>query len=198
MKWLERAICALGGGVATASVLIWTGRLSVKIEGDVAANVLGATIGGLIAVGLAVVTARQERANAVAKEVETARVQHEAALLQSLRYVRAIRDCISRAEAMTVLTAAVLIGNIKKASDIAHIALQDPGLTDFPLRNATDQAMAIANRTAAAITNKRREYSAITGDAQIPEVDATCKAAVAELDQIISDFRNLRETPPTF
>jgi len=65
-----------------------------QLAGDFAANVAGATIGGMISIGLAVMMFAHERRVAARDAAALAASRREQAIQEALRYVRAIRDCV--------------------------------------------------------------------------------------------------------
>ena len=100
MRWLERLGFLVSGGVISAALLLAWGK--IELAGDFAAYVAGATIGGMISIGLAVMMFAHERRVATRDAAALATSLREQAIQEALRYVRAIRDCVIGAKAITI------------------------------------------------------------------------------------------------
>ena len=142
MRWMERicfagfgALLMLGGGVAAGSV---------TLGGDFLANVTGATIGGMISVGLAVMMFTYERKIAAKDAADSARRNWAAAIRESLRHIRAIREAVEAGRGITINNGDQLSEAIAQSAALTKRALEDVNLTDFHLRLAMEEAAKLA------------------------------------------------------
>jgi cytochrome P450 len=146
MRWLERLGFLVSGGGISAAILLALGK--IELAGDFAANVAGATIGGMISIGLAIRMFAHERRVAKRDAAALAASRREQAIREALRYVRAIRERVIGATAITINNCDRIITSLKEASAPARRALDDINLTDFPLRLAMADTARIGHQTA--------------------------------------------------
>lgn len=193
MRWFERLGFLVAGGVISATILLALGK--IEMAGDFAANVAGATIGGIISIGLAVMMFAHERRVATRDAVALAASQREQAIQEALRYVRAIRDCVIGAKAITINNCDRITTSLKDASALARRALDDVNLTDFPLRLAMADAARIGHQTAESLAQRVQTSSAQDANIHIAGTDGTIDHAEAHLTQLIDDYTRLRLLP---
>ena len=193
MIWLERTAFAVGGILLT-SLLFWkAGKLA--IAGDFAANAGGAAIGGMISVGLAVLMFQHER-KIVAKDmaINAAEQRHES-IRQSLRHIRAIRECVLGASEVTINSMDRVITSIKGASKLTESALADLNLTDFPLRLSMEDAAKIGHQTAAYLQSAMGAAGLQDATIPLPAAKDICETAIRSLDELMKDYVEIRKVP---
>lgn len=193
MRWLERLGCLVAGSVISAVILLALGK--IEMSGDFAANVAGATIGGMISIGLAVMMFAHERRVAARDAAALAASQREKAIQEALRYVRAIRDSVIGAKAITINNCDRITTSLKDASALAKRALDDVNLTDFPLRLAMADAARIGHQTAESLAHQVQTSGALDANIHIAGTDGTIDHAEAHLTQLIDDYSRLRLLP---
>jgi len=181
-----------------ASGLFWgLGRVSVslKLAGDFEANVAGAMIGGMISVSLAILMFRHERQAAKRDAAELARTQRSQAIREALRHVRAIRECVAASQGLTINNSSRLIGSLRKSCELTSKALENSNLTDFPLRLAMSDAVAIGADTAGRLEYDIRNTS--LSDANTISLGAAsfCGPALTSIDELIDDYTRIRTLP---
>ncbi|MDK2756136.1 MAG: hypothetical protein KYX66_05310 [Blastomonas fulva] len=193
MRWLERLGFLVAGAVISAVILLALGK--IEMAGDFAANVAGATIGGMISILLAVMMFAHERRVAARDAAALAASQREQAIQEALRYVRAIRDCVIGAKAITINNCDRITTSLKDASALAKRALDDVNLTDFPLRLAMADAARIGHQTAESLAQQVQSSGALDADIHIAGTDGTIDQAEVRLTQLIDDYSRLRMLP---
>lgn len=193
MRWLERLGFLVAGGVISAAILLALGE--IELAGDFAANVAGATMGGMISIGLAVMMFAHERRVAARDGAALAASQREQAIQEALRYVRAIRDCVIGAKPITINSCDRITTSLKEASALAKRALDDVNLTDFPLRLAMADAAKIGHQTAESLAQQVQSSGAQEANTHVTGTDGTIDHAEAHLNQLIDDYTRLRLLP---
>lgn len=193
MRWLERLGLIVAGAVISAAILLAWGR--IELAGDFAANVAGATIGGILSIGLAVMMFAHERRVAARDAAALAARQREQAIQEALRYVRAIRDCVIGARAITINNCDRITTSLKEASALAKRALDDVNLTDFPLRLAMADAARIGHQTAESLAQQVQTSGVSDANIHIAGTDGTIDHAEAHLTRLIDDYSRMRLLP---
>jgi hypothetical protein len=193
MSWLERFGCALFGFLL-ASLLQWSNG-HLEVSGDFAANVGGAAIGGMISVGLAVVMFNHERKIAQRDRALDAQTQRSEAIRQSLRHIRAIKECILGAGAITINSFERISTSISKASQLTTAALEDQNLTDFPLRVSMGDAAQIGHTTVAALQSAMAQAGLQDANTPLPAAQEICETAIDSLNQLIANYTEIRKVP---
>ena len=100
MTIMRSILTFVTGVIITTATFIFIGR--VEISGDFAANVAGATIGGMISVGLALYMFERERRGARLEAARLVTEQRDESVRQALRYIRAIKECIQGGYAFNI------------------------------------------------------------------------------------------------
>lgn len=193
MLWLERVGFVFCGFLLVSSWQWWNGQL--EISGDFAANVGGAAIGGMISVGLAVVMFNHERKIALRDRALDEKSQRSEAIRQSLRHIRAIKECIMGARAVTINSFDRISTSIAQASHLATAALADQNLTDFPLRVSMSDAAQIGHTTQAALQSAMAQAGLQDANTPLPAAQAICETAINSLDQLIIAYTEIRRVP---
>ena len=181
-------------GLIMGAIFFWI-QGSLVISSDFAANVVGASIGGLISVGLALFIFDRERRDAKADALQKAHEQREEAIRQALRHIRAIRECITGGYGFNINTSQRIRGNILQSSSLARKALEDINLTDFPLRQSIEDAALIGNDTAASLISQLDAANLQDANITLPAAEQICDSAVSSLNQLMDDYKRIRAIP---
>lgn len=192
---VERIAIVAGSGMAAGGALWFAGPLTISVGGDFVANVAGATIGGLISVGLAVLMFRHERDVAVRDAVALADQQRHAAIRDALRFVRAIRECVEGGHAITINNAERIVGSLTTAVKLTRRALDDPQLTDFPLRLTMEDAAKIGEHVAPTLQYQIQAAGLADANTVLLAAAKTCDPALNSLDELIADYTKIRMHP---
>ena len=193
MEWAFRIACLITGGTIVLGLLWFNGPS--QISGDFAANVAGATVGGFISVGLALWISEKERQTARADAVSNLQEQRKEAIRQTLRHIRAIRDCVKDGNKITINNCQSVRADIMSSISLARIELQDTNLTDFPLRRSMERSIQIGNATASTLIHEIDEAQLQDANLILPSAAGVCNPAVQELNQLMDEYANLRAFP---
>ncbi len=207
MPWIERFAYAVGGFLLAVLIGCLVG--SVSLSGDFTANVAGATIGGLISVGLALAMFNRERATSKQDAAQKDALEWEAAMREALRYIRSIDEAASLGATNSINAGAEVTAEIRQACSRATRRLNDVDLTDIPLRGCMREAIRIGEDLANELDAFRAAPSAPAVDAggpcprSIPALDAdqpfpgsieAVKTSKEKLAAIMEDYRVRRTT----
>lgn len=184
----------MGGAAITLAIWMMT---DIEWGKDFGANVAGATIGGIISVGLALGMFDYQRRSDQTKADEQAAAQRRDAILQSLRYIRAIHSCVAAASGLTINKADSVVSNLSEASNDTARSLSFAG-TDYPLRDAMRRASTIGLDAAGRIGFAANNSGLQDANTPILAVEAFVADALTQLDVIINDYKDLRKNPPEF
>ena len=181
-------------GFGLASLWQWiNGQL--EVSGEFAANVVGATIGGTISVGLAVFMFNRERKIALQDRESEAAAQRSESIRQALRHIRAIKECILGGRAITINSSERILTSIIGASNLATVALSDQNLTDFPLRLSMTDAAQIGHQTAATLQAEMHRAALKDATIPVPAAEEICATAIGSLNRLIADYTAIRQLP---
>ena len=165
----------------------------LEISGEFTANVGGAAIGGMISVGLAVVMFNHERRIALRDRVADAAAQRNESIRQSLRHIRAIKECIIGASVITINSSDRILTTITEASKLTTEALLDRNLTDFPLRLSMKDAAKIGHTTVAEIQAAMAQAALQDANTPLPAAKAITETALIALRKLIADYTAIRQ-----
>ena len=83
-------------------------------------------------------------------------------------------------------------GSLNQAANLATQKLDDPNLTDFPLRLSMRDAALIGSETSARLSHAL-QTAALQDANTVPDaVGQICDEAASKLDELMSDYRKLR------
>ena len=195
-RWIERAGYGVTGVLAGFGGSYILGAAHVSIEGEVAANILGATIGGLIAVGLALGMAHRERAIALRDAAEATEQARARSIVDALRYVRSIRECVFGGRAITINNCQRITETLNQAVVLTRRALDDITLTDFPLRLAMRDAAQIGEHVAATLAYQVQQSGLTDANIVLGAAANTVDPALNTINQLMEDYTELRRQSP--
>jgi hypothetical protein len=193
MKWLERSGFVAVGSALAFGVVAAAGR--VTLGGDFLANIAGATIGGTISVGLAVMMFTYQRKIAGKDAEEASKRNWTAAVRESLRYVRAIREAVEAGRGITINNGAKLSAAIAQSAALTKRALQDVNLTDFHLRLAMEEAALIGDQISQTLPGQLSQAGLADANTLLPSANLICDPALRRLDELIADYTRIRNLP---
>lgn len=206
MDWIDRIAFFAAGAAFVAVVWFFTGGLT--IGGDFAANIAGATVGGAISVGLALWTFnRQQKLTAAAyaeqQRLAAASAEHEAGksraddITRSQRYIRAIHNAVIVCKNLTPSDGDRKIKALEDFVKLTRRVLRyDPNLVDFNLRLAMEQAAIEGESMAKELRTKFAAMDKTNSAARLESADESIESSLTWLDQLMSEYRNMRNNTP--
>lgn len=192
-RWLDRGVGATVGTSLTFAAGVAHGP--VKIGGDFAANIAGATIGGAISVALAIAMfSYQRRVSARDAKVAAERAWDDA-IDQSLRHIRAIRDAVQAGKDITLNSCDKISAAILSSSELAKRALNDTNLTDFNLRLAMEEAAQLGHTVSQTLPASLRATPITEANASFLGADTICDPVLRRLEELMAEYKQLRNLP---
>lgn len=193
MVWLGRVGWAAVGALATLAIGFVFGR--VEFGGDFVANIAGASIGGGISVGLAIAMFSHQRDVARKDTAKAEARTWAAAIRESLRYIRAIREAVDAGRGITINNGDQLSNAMAQSADLTVRALSDVNLTDFRLRLAMEEAAKIGHQVSQTLPAQLAQAGLTDANTPLMAAANTCDPAIVKLDELIAEYTRIRNLP---
>jgi Sec7-like guanine-nucleotide exchange factor len=194
MIMVDEILTYIAANAPTASLALPPASVSSGSD-NILASIIGAAIGGFISVGLAIMMFRHERKVAKNDAKKAAQDQRIESIRQSLRYVRAIRECIANGRRININDSVRILSSIRESSKLSRRALEDINLSDFDLRLAMEDAAKIGFETANNLDHELSQSGLQDANIALNGADAICNSAIDRIRKLEDKYSDLRKVP---